>query len=364
VTGQRYIGLMSGTSLDGIDAVIVEFNDRQCHVAHTHSLPYPQGLRDRLLELHISSSNELEQAAVAGNELSRLYAETVKQLLAKALLRPGDIVAIGCHGQTIRHRPELGFTLQLGNPALLAELTYIDVVADFRSRDIAAGGQGAPLVPAFHQAVFFHPRVNRTILNIGGIANLTYLPTQGNVTGFDSGPGNMLMDTWVQQHLNRPYDDSGQWAAQGNILNNLLESLLSHPYFQAQPPKSTGRDLFNLAWLQDYLKPEYAPVDVQRTLLEFTARTITDAARQHCPDTEELYLCGGGAYNVLLALRLQELLSFVKVGLTDELGIPATWVEAAAFAWLARQTMHHKPGNLPAVTGAEGPRVLGAIYSR
>lgn len=355
---------MSGTSLDGVDAAILAFEGDQCSVAHTHSLPYSPDLRTRLLELHISGFNELELAAVAGNVLARLYAETVEQLLAKAKLGPDDIKAIGCHGQTIRHRPELGFTLQIGNPALLAELTEIDVVADFRSRDIAAGGQGAPLVPAFHQSMFLHPQVIRTIVNIGGIANLSYLPLEGNVTGFDSGPGNMLMDAWVQLHLNRPYDESGQWAAQGQIIEELLDSLLSHVYFQALPPKSTGRDLFSMPWLQGYLEPAYGAADVQRTLLEFTARTIANAVQQYCPGTEELYLCGGGAYNALLAQRLQQLFGAVKVGLTDELGIPATWVEAAAFAWLARQTMHHHPGNLPAVTGAKGPRVLGAVYSR
>ena len=363
MTGQPYIGLMSGTSLDGIDAVILQFEGDQCHVAHSHSLPYSDDLRSRLLDIHISSFNELELAAVAGNVLSKLYAETVNQLLGKAGLRPADIRAIGCHGQTIRHRPDLGFTLQIGNPALLAELTGIDVVADFRSRDLAAGGQGAPLVPAFHQSVFSHPQITRTIVNIGGIANLSYLPTHGDVTGFDSGPGNMLMDAWIQQHMNRPYDESGQWAAQGQVIDQLLQALLSHAYFQELPPKSTGRDLFSISWLQGYLEPGYAAVDVQRTLLELTARSIAEAVKQYCPGTQELYLCGGGAYNAHLAQHLQQLLSTVEVGLTDALGIPATWVEAAAFAWLARQTMHHKPGNLPAVTGAKGPRILGAIYS-
>lgn len=353
---------MSGTSLDGVDAVVLQFEGDACHVAHTHSLPYSRDLRDRLLELHISSFNELEFSAVAGNVLALLYAEAVSQLLEKANLHPADIQAIGCHGQTIRHRPDLEFTLQIGNPALLAELSEIDVVADFRSRDIAAGGQGAPLVPAFHQFVFSHPQVVRTIVNIGGIANLSYLPIHGNVTGFDSGPGNMLMDAWVQLHLNQPYDESGRWAEQGEIIEALLTSLLSHPYFQTLPPKSTGRDLFSLSWLQGYLQTGYEAVDVQRTLLEFTARSVADAIHQHCAGTEELYLCGGGAYNAHLAQRLQLLLGAAKVGLTDELGIPATWVEAAAFAWLARQTMHHLPGNLPAVTGAKGPRVLGAVY--
>jgi anhydro-N-acetylmuramic acid kinase len=354
---------MSGTSLDGIDAALLEFEGDQCRVTHTHSMPYSGDLRASLLDLHISRADELEQAAITGNVLARLNAETVNQLLAKAELGPVEIRAIGCHGQTIRHRPDLGFTLQIGNPAMLAELTRIDTVADFRSRDIAAGGQGAPLVPAFHQAMFAQRGITRTIVNIGGIANISYLPIQGSVTGFDSGPGNMLMDGWIQQHLHQPYDESGRWAAQGQVIDALLRALLGHPYFKAIPPKSTGRDLFSMSWLQSYLEPGYPPPDVQRTLLEFTARTIADAVGQYCMGTEEIYLCGGGAYNALLAQRLQQLFGAVKIGLTDELGIPATWVEAAAFAWLARQTIHQEPGNLPAVTGAKGPRILGAVYS-
>lgn len=354
---------MSGTSLDGIDAVILAVEADRCQVTQTHSLPYSEELRSNLLALHTNSHNELELTAITGNTLARLYAQTIEQLLAKAKLLPGDIQAVGNHGQTIRHRPDLGFTLQIGNAALLAELAQITVVADFRSRDLAAGGQGAPLVPAFHQAVFTHPKITRTIINIGGIANISYLPTRGLVTGFDSGPGNMLMDAWIQRHINQPFDESGNWAATGKVIDSLLQQLLDHSYFHASPPKSTGRDLFSLRWLETFLKPGYTPPDVQRTLLEFTARSIADAVDQYCSGTEEIYLCGGGAYNALLAQRLQQQLPAVKTGLTDELGIPVNWVEAAAFAWLARQTMHHQPGNLPAVTGAQGPRILGAIYS-
>ena len=354
---------MSGTSLDGVDAVILALGENGCQVTQTHSLPYSQELRANLLELHTSSHNELERTAITSNTLSLLYAQTIEQLLAKAELHPSDIQAVGCHGQTIRHRPDLGFTLQIGNAALLAELVKITVVSDFRSRDVAAGGQGAPLVPAFHQAVFSHPKITRTIINIGGIANLSYLPTKGAVTGFDSGPGNMLMDAWIQRHLDRAFDESGNWATTGEVIESLLQQLLNHPYFQASPPKSTGRDLFSMRWLESFLQSTYAPPDVQRTLLEFTARSIADAVTQSCSGTEEIYLCGGGAYNAHLAQRLQQLLTAVKIGLTDELGIPVNWVEAAAFAWLARQTMHQQPGNLPAVTGAKGPRILGAIYS-
>ncbi|HEU4708010.1 MAG TPA: anhydro-N-acetylmuramic acid kinase [Methylophilaceae bacterium] len=363
MTGELYIGLMSGTSLDGVDAAIVEFGPDKPKLVHTHSLPYSPELRSQLLDLHTSRENELEQAAVTGNTLARLYAQTGLELLERAGLNATHIRAIGCHGQTIRHRPDLGFTLQIGNSALVAELTGIDVVADFRSRDVAAGGQGAPLVPAFHQAAFSHPQIVRTVVNIGGIANLSYMPVEGAVTGFDSGPGNMLLDAWIQRHQGKPFDDSGSWAGTGIVIPDLLQKLLTHPFFAEEPPKSTGRDLFNLPWLERYLEADYAAMDVQRTLLELTAQSIADAVRLYCADTEEIYLCGGGAYNALLVQRLQQLLHPVKIAPSDELGINATWVEAAAFAWLARQTIHMAPGNLPEVTGAAGPRILGALYS-
>jgi anhydro-N-acetylmuramic acid kinase len=363
VTGELYIGLMSGTSLDGIDAALMEFGPDRWQLLGTNSLPYPPDLRSQLLDLHISRQNELEQSAITGNTLARLYAECVHQLLEQAKLGASDIVAIGCHGQTIRHRPDLGFTLQIGNPALLAELAGIDVVADFRSRDVAAGGQGAPLVPAFHHAAFSNSDIPRTIVNIGGIANLSHLPTHGPTTGFDSGPGNMLLDAWIQRHLAQPFDESGSWAGTGQVIERLLEMLLAHPFFAQKPPKSTGRELFNLTWLETYLEPGYAPADVQRTLLELTACSIAGAITLYCESTEELYICGGGAYNALLVQRLQQLLHPVKISLSDVLGINASWVEAAAFAWLARQTVNRKPGNLPEVTGAAGTRILGAIYS-
>jgi anhydro-N-acetylmuramic acid kinase len=355
---------MSGTSLDGVDAVIVEFHDAQhCQLSHTHFVPYPPELRSELLALHTSTENELERTALAGNRLSRLYAQAVRQLLHNANIDHSHITAIGCHGQTIRHRPELGFTLQIGNPALLAELTGINVVADFRSRDIAAGGQGAPLVPAFHQAVFADAQIHRVIINIGGIANLTNLPPNGLVSGFDSGPGNMLMDAWAEQHLGKAYDESGNWAAKGQVIDKLLNAWLAHPFFEQAPPKSTGRDMFNLAWLQQQLPAGYAATDVQRTLLELSAQTIAMAVRQHCGAVSEIYLCGGGAHNKLLVERLQQLLHPVKIATSNVLGINVDWVEAAAFAWLAKQALQQTPANLPAVTGAKGARILGAIYA-
>ena len=361
---ELYIGMMSGTSMDGVDAVIAELDGDSCHVRHTYSIPYSAELRAALLDLHTPAHNELELAASAANQLAHLYAETVRALLASAYVDKSRIRAIGCHGQTIRHRPELGFTLQLGNAALLAELLDMTVVADFRSRDVAAGGQGAPLVPAFHQAVFAHPQANRAVINIGGIANITDLPSAGEVRGFDSGPGNMLMDAWTEKHLGERYDAGGRWAATGVVIEKLLQQWLQYPYFSASPPKSTGRDSFNMAWLEQHLEDAYAPEDVQRTLLELTARSIANAINDFCDNVDEAYICGGGAHNTLLLERLQELLPAIKIRLSDSLGIGVNWVEAAAFAWLAQQCMEGKPANLPAVTGAKGPRILGAIYAR
>jgi anhydro-N-acetylmuramic acid kinase len=355
---------MSGTSLDGADAVLVEFTKSDCRTLALHHLPYPSALRADILALQDVSENELEKSALLANTLSRLYAETVRGLLRKTHLSPNDIVAIGCHGQTVRHRPELGFTLQLVNASFLAELTQIDVIADFRSRDIAAGGQGAPLVPAFHQAVFSNAQVNRTIINIGGIANLTYLPMQGEIIGFDSGVGNMLMDAWAERHTGQRFDANGAWAETGQVIPPLLNALMAEPYLQLAPPKSTGRDLFKLHWLSNFLKPSYLAQDVQRTLLAFTAQSIANAVQTYCPNTAEIYLCGGGAYNHALIRCLQQCLHPVKIALTDSLGIQVDAVEAAAFAWLARQTKHLSYGNMPSVTGANGFRILGAVYAR
>ena len=359
---QHYVGLMSGTSLDGVDAVRVAFSGElfsptQYTIEHTFFLPYPEEMKEALLQLHHPHPNELEQCQLIAIQLAHLYSTATKQVVEGK-----PIYAIGCHGQTIRHRPELGFTLQINNPSLLAELTGITVVADFRSRDIAAGGQGAPLVPAFHQGVFAHPQIHRTILNIGGISNLTYLPCNGAISGFDCGLGNLLLDAWCQRHTGEAYDRNGAWGASGTVIASLLARLMAHPFFTQAPPKSTGRDMFNLDWLEKQLQEDYAPRDVQATLLEFTARGIADAVKKYCPETQELYLCGGGAHNKALKGRLEQLLPPLKIKLTDELGIGVDWVEAAAFAWLAKQTLEGRFGNLPVVTGARGYRVLGAIY--
>ena len=356
-----YIGLMSGTSMDGIDAVLVDLHNIPKLLHHAHQ-PFSPQLRAALLALNEPGNDELHRAALAANALALGYATVVRTLLTQAHLASDRVTAIGCHGQTVRHQPQSGYTLQLVNGALLAELTGIRVVCDFRSRDIAAGGEGAPLVPAFHRAVFAHPQQSRAVVNIGGIANITSLPARGDVIGFDCGPGNMLMDGWIMAHQNVSYDAGGAWAAQGAALPELLERLLTHEFFERAPPKSTGRDLFNLKNLEAVLAGNERPVDVQATLCDLTATAIARALNAHCADAREVYLCGGGARNDRLRKRLAALLPDRRVALTDELGIAAEPVEAAAFAWLAQRTLSGEPGNLPAVTGARGPRVLGAIY--
>lgn len=364
MAGELFIGVMSGTSLDGVDAALVRFDDQQgIEVLQTHFLPYPSGLRAEILALQHPTENELETTALLANTLAALYAQAVNELLTMANISTSTVTAIGCHGQTIRHRPELGFTMQIGNAALLAELTNITVISDFRSRDIAAGGQGAPLVPAFHQAMFASKHHNRAIVNIGGIANITYLTIAGNVVGFDSGPGNMLMDSWIKQHLNLDYDANGDWARSGKVISSLLDTMLDDSYFSLAPPKSTGRDLFNNQWLNGHLtNSAFAANDVAHTLLALTAHSIHEALTLYCSDVDQIYLCGGGAKNGLLLEHLAALMPGIKISNTDELGIGIDWAEAVAFAWLAKQCMHHQAVNLAQVTGAKGARVMGAVY--
>ena len=369
---ELYIGLMSGTSLDGVDAVLVDFGpDRAIDlrvVAHVHQA-FPADLAGELLALNQPTDNELHRAALAGNALARRYAQCVAEVLARARLAPQQITAIGAHGQTVRHRPGaidgVGYTLQLNNPALLAELTRIDIVADLRSRDVAAGGQGAPLVPAFHRAVFAREGATVAVLNIGGIGNLTVLRADGVTIGLDCGPGNALMDGWCREHTGRAYDDAGQWAASGRVIDTLLASMLSEPYFAMPPPKSTGRDLFHRGWLDRHLAQGHLaarPQDVQATLAALTAVTCAADTTRHAPDAEVLLVCGGGAFNQHLMLRLAQALPAVAVRSTADRGLPAEQVEACAFAWLARAFVRRDCGNLPGVTGAAGPRVLGALY--
>lgn len=354
---------MSGTSLDGIDAVLADFNQPNPELISKFFLPYNGILKLAVLELHQPSHNELHQTQIIGNQLARLYAQAVNALLAQTEYSADQICATGCHGQTIRHCPEHGYTLQIGNAALLAELTGITVVSDFRSRDIAAGGQGAPLVPAFHDKILRHPDTHRVIVNIGGISNLTNLAPGIATSGFDCGTGNLLMDAWCMQHLGKSYDTAGKWAATGKVLPALLIEMLSEPFFALPPPKSSGRDLFNVAWLHSKLQGDELAEDVQATLLELTCRTITDAIRAQCQGVQEIYLCGGGAHNLTLHNRLSAMLPDCTVQTTSALGVDSDFLEAIAFAWLAQQNLLNLPANLPMVTGAAHPCLLGAVYS-
>lgn len=360
-----YAGLMSGTSLDGVDGVLADLDHGVAALAHVHH-PFDPGLRAELLALNRpGGADELHRAALAANGVALAYAGVLKALLAAGGVAAADVQAVGAHGQTVRHRPDgRGYTLQLLNAARLAEEAGIDVVADLRSRDVAAGGQGAPLVPAFHAAVFARPGVDVAVLNLGGIANLTLLPAAGTVRGFDTGPGNALLDHWVHHHRGTEFDADGAWAAGGRVVPALLQALRAEPYFDAPPPKSTGRDLFEPGWLQSRLDGcgSLPAQDVQATLLELTASTVAEALALHLPAARALRVCGGGARNGALMARLVALLPGVDLAGTDVEGIAPDQVEALAFAWLAKAFVERRPGNLPAVTGAAGPRLLGALY--
>ena len=357
-----YVGLMSGTSLDGTDAVLFDTGSRAV-VGHVHA-PFPAALRDELLALNTPGGNELHRASLAANAVARAYADVVSQLLEQTGTPRAQVAAVGAHGQTVRHQPGGfdGYTTQLLNGALLAEQTGIDVVCDLRSRDLAAGGQGAPLVPAFHRALFGTAGEDVAVLNLGGISNLSLLHASGHTGGFDCGPANCLMDGWIARHRGLAFDADGAWAATGQVLPELLDALLAEPYFALPPPKSTGRDLFHLDWLQQRLAPDWAPEDVQATLLMLTARSVADALKAHMPGTRQLIACGGGARNGRLMQALAALLPSVAITSSEARGLPVDQVEAAAFAWLAHRFVTRQPGNLPAVTGAAGLRVLGALY--
>lgn len=360
-----YIGLMSGTSLDGVDGVLVSLPEAKGAGLHLHAsahVPFSIELKRQAMQLQQPGENEIEREALLANQLARIYADCVQAL--RRLCPSVAVQAIGVHGQTIRHRPDLGFTRQTNNPALLAELTGIDVIADFRSRDIAAGGQGAPLVPAFHRAMFAKEGECRVVLNIGGISNISVLYADGRTIGFDTGPGNLLMDAWVHQHHGLAYDADGMWAAQGRTHEALLASLCDEDFFIMPPPKSTGRDLFHLTWLQSKLPRfgELSPVDVQASLCSFTAVTISDAIAQFAPDCRTVYVCGGGAYNQTLMHQLAQRMPHREIDKTDSLGIAANHVEAIAFAWLAQRFVRGETANLSEVTAARGARILGALY--
>ena len=358
------IGLMSGTSLDGIDGVLVEFGHGRMHGIANTTMAIPGALRQELLALNQAGPDELRRAALASNQLARLYAEVVQKLLESAALAAEDVGVIGCHGQTVRHQPEDGYSIQLVNAPLLAELTHITTVADFRARDIAAGGQGAPLVPAFHQAAFGDSKVRRAIVNIGVFSNVTLLTPGELPRGFDCGPGNALLDAWMWKYRGENFDRNGQWAASGVLVEDLLDEFLAHPFFKRPPPRSTGREEFNLEWVLSCRSVQgHAPEDVQRTLLELTAMAVATSVRDQTPPVDQVFLCGGGARNRMLVKRIARLLQPLPVSSTRDLGMAEDQVEAYAFAWLARQTLLHLPGNLPSVTGARGPRILGAVHA-
>jgi len=406
---EYYIGLMSGTSLDGVDGVLLQWQEgakngvlvehkvspsllsdtRHLKVLLHAFQPFDAEFRAELLSLNTPGNNELHRAALAGNHLARAYAKVVDALLNESGKQANDIQAIGAHGQTVRHRPlefdadpstgqsAVGYTLQLNNPALLAELTGIDVVAEFRTRDLAAGGQGAPLVPAFHAEIFGASTHTVAVVNIGGISNISILRNASRqnsidaannhsplISGFDCGPGNALMDHWIHLQQGQDYDANGAWAAQGKVIPALLQSLLSEPFLHQTPPKSTGRDLFNPTWLQQHLHPDFSAADVQATLCEFTAMAIANDLKRHAADAKQLWVCGGGALNGHLMSRLKVHAPGVQVASTEAHGLPPLQVEAAAFAWLAAKAMKRETGSLESVTGARGARVLGAIYPR
>lgn len=361
-----FIGLMSGTSMDGIDAALVRCAGQRVELLASHCHPWPADLQAAIRSLAVQGHGSLARLGELDAAAGEVFADAVQRLLAAADLPAERVTAIGSHGQTLCHGPEADhpYSLQIGDPNRIAERCGITTIADFRRRDLAAGGQGAPLVPAFHQALLHAAGEDRVVVNIGGIANATLLPgrTGATVTGFDSGPGNCLMDRWSTLQRQQPCDDGGQWAASGTVNRQLLSTLLADPYFQQAAPKSTGTEYFSLAWLERRLTAQLAPADVQATLSELTARTIADAVTRDLPTATRVLVCGGGVHNAELLRRLQAALPKAQVHSTAELGLDPDWVEAMAFAWLAAQTLAGNTGNLPSVTGARHAVVLGAIY--
>jgi len=377
-----YIGVMSGTSMDAIDAALVSIDNDKIETLAHHSNEIPSNLKQQLSELCASGENEIERSGYLDVVVAELIAKTVNTLVKNENLQPQDIAAIGSHGQTIRHQPNTPkpFSLQIGNPSIIAHNTGITTIADFRMADIAAGGQGAPLVPAFHQAAFQSKESFRAIINIGGIANITLLypdqttPIQntqqdkllkaiGPVKGYDLGPGNTLMDQWILHHQNKPFDVDGKWARSGEIIPSLLNKLLADDFIKKAPPKSSGREYFNLLWLKRHTEASLEAKDVQRTLTEFTAQVIANTLQQETSDQPcDVFLCGGGVKNAFLKERITSLLPSYRISSTCTLGIDAQLVEATAFAWLAKQTLNQLPGNIKAVTGANHRKILGGIY--
>jgi len=368
---ELYVGIMSGTSLDGIDVVLADLSHGAVRLAGHLRRDFAPELRAVLTALQTSGKDELHRSAIAAQHLGRTYALAISELLHRCGVEPEQVCAAGVHGQTVRHQPEAGYTIQLNAPATVAELTGIDVIADFRSRDVAAGGQGAPLVPGFHAAIFRAPFA-RAVVNIGGIANLTGLPAMSgdaDIIGFDCGPGNVFLDLWVGRHRGERFDRAGQWAAQGHSQAGLLNAFLDEPYFQLEPPKSTGAKLFNAQWLDRMLERcdpagSINPRDVQASLTRLTAVTIAQSIQRYCPQAQEVIVCGGGAFNECLMRMLAEECSPASVASSATLGIAPDHVESLAFAWLAREHVLGRTGNLTTVTGARASRILGARYPK
>ncbi len=362
-----FVGLMSGTSIDAIDAAAVAIDGDSARVVASLSYPIPQDIKHNIASLCQAGENEIVRTGQLDFKLGKLFAEATLALLRSNNLDTSDISAIGCHGQTIRHLPygDLPFTLQIGNPALICELTNITTVADFRRADMAAGGQGAPLVPAFHHAVFYDEEIKRVVLNIGGMANISILEKDEPISGFDTGPGNILLNEWIQQEKSQAYDKNGKWSAENSSNPQVLKRMLDDSYFSQPPPKSTGREHFNLHWIKQIIANDNDAGSVQSTLCELTAKSIADAIAAHAKDCKQILVCGGGVHNTDLMTRLKQQVSSqgkASVFSTTKLGIDPDYVEAAAFAWFARQTLHSIPSNAPAVTGARHPVLQGAIY--
>lgn len=365
-----YIGLMSGTSMDAVDVALVDFSNNQPKLLATYKSPLPHQLRKELSKLYSTDSIKIVKLAELDQKIALISVEAVKKLLEKSQCSAKDILAIGSHGQTVFHYPHLSnypFTLQIGDPNIIAEKTGITTIADFRRRDIAAGGQGAPLTPAFHNTIFRNKKEETIVLNLGGIANITYLPAdlKATVLGFDTGPANCLLDQWIQYHLKRWFDDEGAWAASASFDQALLKQFLSDPYFQLKPPKSTGPEYFNFKWIQTQLaslNQPLAPAIVQATLCELIAVSISKAILSFKSTHGVILLCGGGSKNTYLRKRIQQHCRHHPILLTDDRGVSSDWLEAMAFAWIAKQTLERKSSNLPEVTGAKNATILGGIY--
>jgi anhydro-N-acetylmuramic acid kinase len=366
-TPEIYLGLMSGTSIDSIDVAAMTFTGGKLQLLGTHAEPIPDLLKQQIVDLCQPGKDSVQLLCETDNQLGELFSKAALALMHTENIRPNQVAAIGSHGQTVRHSPPKSgatpFTQQIGDANIIAARTGCNVVADFRRKDMALGGHGAPLVPAFHKTLFSDAESNRVIANIGGISNITALPIGGSCYGFDTGPGNLLLDVWCAKHTGNGFDDRGSWGATGQACHKLLDQLMAHPFISQAAPKSTGREMFNLAWLEQQLSDSSLTAeDVQATLVSFTAQSLAGAINTLSESVDEVYICGGGVFNDQLVAQLQTALGSTPLHSTQKLGLDPTWVEACAFGWLARQRLHHQPGNLPSVTGASRETTLGALY--